>query len=568
MELRWYQNEAIGSLFKYFEQNTTGNPIVALPTGTGKSIIPAAFIKHVMHNWPNQRFMVLTHVKELIEQNSDKLKLIAPEISYGMHSAGLNRRDMVEPVIYGGVQSVAPTIKAIEKKAIEDYGVFDPFLRQHFGHINIVWIDECQLLSNKDESLYQYILRQLMLINPKIRVIGLSATPYRMKSGMLTDGGVFTDICFDMTSRENFNRLIKEGFLANLFPRPTTSKLDLSTVRIVGGDFVGSSIDDNLNENDLFKAVKEVVHFGENRQCWMQFCQGVNMTEKISEMFRYLGIETDSVHSKKSAKENDKVIKAFRTGKLRNVANANKLTVGFDHPPVDLIGCFRATLSPGLWVQLLGRGTRVWGGGEIMVNDQGYHFRAKQDCLVLDYARNTERLGPINDPVIPKTPSGKKQGGEAPVKICQNCGMYAHTSVRICDFCGHEFPRFEKLRSEASTDQLIAGAIPDTVIEDFDVHMVTYSRYVKKNKSGDHISPPMVRVNYFVGLDRPISEYVMFEHTGFPLRKAQQWWAQRHSEPCPPTTDQALKMISQLRKPKSIGAITNQKYPEIVSLEW
>ena len=108
---RWYQEEAEYSIFDYFAKGNTGNPVVAMPTGTGKSVVIGNFVRRAFELWPTQRFMMLTHVKELISQNAEKLQAIWPTAPLGMYSAGLNRRDMGMPIVFGGVQSVAPAIK-------------------------------------------------------------------------------------------------------------------------------------------------------------------------------------------------------------------------------------------------------------------------------------------------------------------------------------------------------------------------------------------------------------------------------------------------------------------------
>jgi len=204
---RWYQDEAEYSIFDYFQRGNKGNPVVAMPTGTGKSIVIANFIRRIFSNWPNQRIMMLTHVKELIEQNAEKLMSIWPTAPLGIYSAGLNSREMIMPIVFGGVQSVAPAIR----RTLEENDGRPSHLR-HFGWRDLLLIDECHLLSDKESSQYQYIISELRAINPNLKVIGFTATPYRMKMGLITDNGIFTDICYDVTGVESFNRLIAEGF--------------------------------------------------------------------------------------------------------------------------------------------------------------------------------------------------------------------------------------------------------------------------------------------------------------------------------------------------------------------
>ena len=523
--LRYYQRQAVNAIFEYFTAHE-GNPVLALPTGTGKSILIAQFIKEVMGLFPRQRFLMLTHVKELIEQNAKVLQKVWPTAPLGIYSAGLKGRDIIQPIIFGGRDSVVNNISA-------------------FGHRDLLLIDECHLLSPKDDTSYQKIINELKRINPKLKVIGFSATPYRLGQGMITDGGLFTDICYDITGYEAFNRLIMEGFIAPLVPKRTAIELDISNVGISNGDYSKGELQRAVNKEEITRAaLTEMIEQGCNRKSWLIFASGVEHSESISDMLNLMGVSCAAIHSKITAEEREERLKAFKSGELRAVSNNNVLTTGFDHPPIDLIGMLRPTCSPGLWVQMLGRGTRPCEG--------------KENCLVLDYAGNTKRLGPINDPIKPR-----KKGqavGEPPIKICENCGMYNHASVRFCDNCGAEFKFKVKIVQRASTEQLLKSDAP--VIERFNVHKVIYSRH---NKA---FTLPSIRVDYYCeGLAR-FREWVGIGRTGPFGNKAKHWWKQRSAVPVPETVDEALVLSSYLREPKTITVHVNKSLPEILSYEF
>ena len=526
MQLRQYQQEAVDSIFNYFANGGTGNPLVAMPTGTGKSLIIGGFIKRVMTYWPRQRFLVLTHVKELIEQNALKLQEMWPDAPIGINSAGLRQRDTLMPILFGGIGSVKGDVASL-------------------GWRDLLFIDEAHLLSPNSNTMYQQVITLLRAINPHLKIIGLTATPWRTGQGMLTNDGLFTDICFDITGVEAFNRLIAEGYLAPLIPKRTHTALDTSDVSVSNGEFVQSSLQKAVDKEAVtFEGLRELVHYGEQRQSWLVFASGVEHADHIAEMLRLrFGVAAAAVHSKST--DRDAILADFKTGRLRCVVNNNVLTTGFDYPPIDLIGMFRPTMSTGLWVQMLGRGTRP---------SRETH---KQNCLVLDFARNTERLGPINDPVIPKQKKGEP--GEAPVKICEACGAYNHASARICCDCGTEFVFKNKLVQTASTEELLRGVLP--VVEYFDVDRVIYNRHEKPG------SPPSIRASYYSGM-RMFNDWVCLEHTGYARAKARDWWRMAHWGEPPETTDDALRLISQLRSPRRIRVHVNKKYPEILGYEY
>ena len=226
--LRWYQREAVTALYEYFHNGGKGNPLVCIPTGGGKSLIVAEFCRIFAENWPGKKIVVLTHTKKLVEQNAACLNNHAPHIPYGINSAELKQRDFHSPIIFGTIQSV--------------YKDWDKF-----GFVAIVFVDEAHLVSYKENSMYRSFFNGLMKTNPNLRVVGDTATPYRLGTGRIIDEyrdaqgktqkPIFTDICYDITTADNFNRLIAEGYLSPLTTRATEFAYDLEGVRVRGGDY-------------------------------------------------------------------------------------------------------------------------------------------------------------------------------------------------------------------------------------------------------------------------------------------------------------------------------------------
>ena len=178
------------------------------------------------------------------------------------------------------------------------------------------------------------------------------------------------------------------------------------------------------------------------------------------------------------------------------------------------------------------------------------------NCLVLDFAGNTRRLGPINDPVLPTRKGEGGGGGLAPVRVCEACNSYNHAAARLCAVCGAEFPRDHKLSGTAYNEEVMATSEPQ--IETFKVDSVNYQIHEKPGK------PPSLRVSYFCGLRR-FQEWVCFEHFGYAKTKAQDWWRERSDEKFPETTQQAAALADKLPVPVSINVWLNTKYPEIMS---
>jgi DNA repair protein RadD len=544
MRPRDYQQEAVDSVYRFFaaHPDPSRNPVIAMPTGTGKAVVIAWFCYGVLSQWPSQRVMMLTHVKELIEQNADKMLAVWPQAPIGIFSAGLGEKSAHRPITFAGIQSAAKA----------------PHL---FGHQDIILVDECHLVSPSETASYKKFIAELRKVNPWLRVIGLSATAYRLGLGMITDGGVFTDICYDITGLRAFNRLLDEGYLAPLIPMTTKVELDVSGVHKHGGEFIAKELQAAVGREGITReALAETIEAARDRRHWLIFAAGIEHVELIARLLDQMGVSSTYVHSKLSSRDRDDNLARFKAGQVRALVNADILTTGFDFPGLDCIVLLRPTSSPGLHVQILGRGTRPFyaPGFDLSTTDGRLAAIAnsiKQNCLVLDFAGNTRRLGPINDPRIP----GKKGegNGQIPVKVCDECGCMAHISARECPNCGTEFTFQEKIAPKASTLALIVRDEPQ--VELFTVDRIVYAPHVKPG------FPPSLKVSYYCGVRR-FTEWVCLQHHGNPIQhKAHAWWRARIDLEPPLTVDAALPLVDKLKVPKSIRVWVNRKYPEILS---
>ncbi len=179
----------------------------------------------------------------------------------------------------------------------------------------------------------------------------------------------------------------------------------------------------------------------------------------------------------------------------------------------------------------------------------------KQNCLVLDFAGNTLRLGPINDPRIPKKKGESK--GDIPIKLCPECSCMNHISARWCVNCGAEFVFQEKITPKASTLALIVRDEP--LVAMFPVDRVTYAQHVAKSSG-----IPSLKVSYYCGIRR-FTEYVCLQHGGSIRYKAAQWWSQRHDSDPPETINEALPFVEELRTPNELRIWVNRKDPIILA---
>lgn len=529
MQLRDYQRSAIDSLYLWF-QGQKGNPLLVLPTGSGKSVIIGAFVQEVVERWPDQRVLMLTHVKELIEQNAGKLAALWPEAPMGIYSASLKRRDTWDSIIFAGIQSV-------HKKAMR------------LGHFDLILIDECHLVNVQGNGMYRNFLADALRINPNVKIIGLTATPFRTGSGDITAGN---DPIFHGTAYEiSILDLLARGHLAPLISKRMATEIDTSQLHIRQGEFVQREVEALVDRDEVTQgALGEIQAYGGDRNAWLIFCTGVEHAEHVRQALQARGISAACVTGKTPTAERDQIIRDYKAGVLRAVTNCDVLTTGFDAPATDLLAFLRPTHSPGLYVQMMGRGMRT--------------APDKKNCLVLDFAGNVMRHGPV-DQVRAWVPK-KREKGEAPVKTCDGCQTIVPAQTRVCPECGYEFPWEEAPPHEttASDASILSTDIDST--EHWQSYPVTGVSYYRHEKAGKQAS---VRVEYWSGLSVVAKEWVCPEHGGIARAKAVSWFSRRlPGFACPRTVEDFLGFEPDLPVPSSIVVDERGKYPEIVSYDF
>lgn len=516
LELRPYQQDAIRAIYGYFEREA-GNALAVLPTGTGKSVVIAEFVRGAFDAWPDTRILILTHVKELLSQNFSELVSLWPLAPAGLYSAGLGQRDLHSPILFAGIQS-------IHRRAYE------------VQRCDLVLIDEAHLIPRSANTMYGRFLADLKRINPHLKVVGFTATPYRLDSGLLHEGGdaLFNAIAYDYPIAE----AIAQGYLCGVIPKQTATTLDTAGVHTRGGEFIAGELERAVDTDRITQAaVAEVVALGRDRRSWLLFCAGVDHAEHVATAIRNHGISCEAVTGETPAAQRDRAIANFKAGRLRALTNVNVLSVGFNHPGVDLIALLRPTKSAGLYIQQVGRGTRL--------------AHDKANCLVLDFAGNVRRHGPI-DRINAKRPGDGE--GDAPVKLCPDCDTICFAGLRHCPACGFEFPPPElKIEATASTDAVLSSQVKS---EWLTVDDVSYDRHTKPGK------PPSLKVEYRCGYVGHC-EWICFEHSGYARQKAVLWWQRRSKAPVPDTVAQALALAGTLPRPTQIAVQPDGKYTTI-----
>ena len=494
MELRPYQQEAVNAVYEHL-RSRDDNPCIVIPTAGGKTPIMSTICRDAVTQW-NGRVLILAHVKELLEQAVEKLNIMAPDLwnRIGVYSAGLKCCDTDHSIIVAGIQSV-------HKRACE------------LGPFDLILIDESHMLPPDGEGRYRKFLADAKVVNPNVRLIGLTATPYRMSTGMICEpGNLLNHVCYDVGVRE----LIVQGYLCPLKSKAGRRKVDTSGLHLRGGEFIAGEVEALMDDDALVSsACREIAELTADRNSVLIFAAGVDHALHVQRVLSELGHECGFVCGDTLPFERAETLQRFKNGDLKYLVNVNVLTTGFDAPNIDCVILLRPTNSPGLYYQMVGRGFRL--------------HPSKENCLVLDYGGNILRHGPVDAMEIKDRSSGQ---GEAPAKECPKCRAVVHAAYGVCPECGYEFPppEREKHDQQATTAGVLTGEVTEN---DYDVMDVRYSVHTKRG--ADESAPKTMRVEYQVGWNQWVSEWVCPEHDGWARQKFEQWWRDRSI--CPPPTD-------------------------------
>ncbi|WP_299005839.1 DEAD/DEAH box helicase [uncultured Shewanella sp.] len=405
MKLRDYQQDSVDAAISHFKK-TTDSAVLVLPTGAGKSIVIAQLAKIA-----KGRVLVLTHVKELVAQNAEKVGLLTTAAS--IYSAGLKQKSTTGKTVVASIQS------AVKKP-------------QQFNEaFSIVIIDECHRVSNEKTSQYQQLLTHLFKQNPKLKLLGLTATPYRLGIGWIyrhhyhgkvgnPENAIFEKCIFELPIRP----LIKSGFLTQpIMLDGLSAQYDFSQLTpSKTGEYSESEIDSLLNHSGRATTaiIKQLIELAKTRQGIIIFAATIRHAQEI---MTQLACETAVlITGNTSSQERDDYIAAFKAKKIKFLVNVSVLTTGFDAPHVDLIAIMRPTASVSLFQQMIGRGLRI--------------CENKHDCLVIDYAANGYDL------YFPEVGQIKPNSKSKPVQVlCPIC-QFANIFWGIIDEDGDIIEHF------------------------------------------------------------------------------------------------------------------------------
>jgi len=555
--LRTYQDSALRSLWNYLLTEGTGHPLVVAPVGAGKSLMIAEFIRQCHEHYPRTRIIMLTHVKELLEQNAEELRGQYPTCDFGFYCAGLGQKRLHNDVTFASIQSIHNKIEHINRSP------------------EIIIVDECHLIPEKGQTQYRRFFDAVLQVNPNVKIIGFTGSPFRADSGRLDEGenALFSGVCYEI----GMDYMIEQGFWKKPVCPDIATKMDVSGVGVRGGDYILSQLEGRINTKELREdCVAELVKVGAGRRKWLVFTATVQHCEDVLQDLLDVGITARMVTGETPKDERKQTIEAFRRGEFQALVNVAVLTTGFNVPDIDLICFMRPTRSPVLYIQCTGRGVRpVYADGYDLSTQQGRLAAIAAshcpDCMVVDFGGVVDELGPI-DQVSIKSKKQREKGEsddevKAAVKICPACAEGCSTAQRYCYGCGYKF--FE-LDTSPSNKHLLSS---DEEPEWLEVLGWDFKKHIKKDAKPDDPATMMVVYSTMRNIFR---DFVCFEHHRFVCSKryaydrAQKWYLKHTPEIyhgiIPQSVDAALEV--RYNMPSHILIRRNGKYWNVIDTKF
>lgn len=547
LELRPYQKTALNVLWSALQVES--NVLLEAACSAGKTLLFSKIAQRLLEENPSFRILILMDREVLVTQTRDAIIEIVPELQMdiGIVCASVSNHKITHKRI---------TI-ASRQSLINQLNEFEA--------VQLIIIDEAHLMAvpkqGKDEvDQYGQIIKTLQEYNPKVRMLAVTATPYRLSDGYIygnknVQGArpYFPEVHHRITVGE----LEKEGYLAPLKGKTIcTEALEgrLSNVALVAGEYNIGTISDIMSEGIHVKsAVEAWKEHASDRKKTIAFCVTIVHAEKMAEAFNNAGISAVAIHSGLDDLTNYARMESLKNGGHKVFCSVAKLTTGMDVPDIDTIIMARPTKSAALYKQILGRGQRIAEG--------------KTDCLVLDMVGNNGEFGTDLDNLKIRYRQGVDGEGKAVNKECPGCEADLHPAVRICPECDYEFPRTDDF--EADNPEMTDATYGSQPPEWMDVEHMFVNIHKSKGSGKELLR---IRLEGSSLMKQPPNLWLCFPedgYTGFAVEKGKSQWYTLTDDRIPPkSASDALERLSEIRQPDSILVDDSSKFPEIKEIKY
>jgi DNA repair protein RadD len=534
--LRSYQIKALDAIDH--DLRNEKEVLLSAIMGAGKTVMTARLINKYWKT-TERRFLVLAHKKELVEQFENTFQRFTdiPSFGIGVICAGLNRKELNGRLTIGTVQTFAN-------------------LANEYQGADLLVVDECHNVDINNGSQYAEVIRILRSKVPSMRILGITATPFRLGHGF-----IFGDKCRPksknlfprLNHRITYEELKTAGHLVPLKGKVAHADSlteDLKEVQ-VNGDYVLNQLGDVMTREIHMETAREAIL--EHCQSFKRvcvFCVTIDHAEKLRDLLNQ-DEPCTTVHSQLSSIERYGNLEGWKSGRYRICTSINILAEGFDFPPLDCLVFVRPTVSARLYLQAVGRVLRTAPG--------------KEFGFLMDLTDNTARFGTDLDSVrvdIPKAAIKEFEEKNKLWKLCPMCSKECHKAVRICPECGHEFYVPEVLEAESVPEMHdIEFAKKPPVIVDV-VDMETAVHHSKNDKFLGRV------MLYYDDYGLFVSVWFCFEdfYSGYAVQKGRERWEEFTDAPYPIDIEDFQELRHELRRPARMELDMSGKYPEILRL--
>ncbi|MGA8165151.1 MAG: DEAD/DEAH box helicase [Waddliaceae bacterium] len=389
---REYQIEALEAIISR-QKSGVLRQLVSLPTGTGKTILFGLLAKEL-----NTQTLIIAHREQLIHQAVEKIGLVWPEVSIGVCMA--ERDELNHQVVVASIQSAS---KFKRLKRLKECG------------FNLCVVDEAH---HSGADSYKTLLQELGFLdgnNDKL-LIGVTATPMRKGGGL---GDIFQEVAFE----RSISTMIRARYLSDIRGKRILTSTNLDSVSINNGDFIEYQLAEvcNTPERNALIADSFLEHCPDRKG--IAFTCDVKHAVDLAATFREKGIKASAIYGAMQDEEKATILNKFACGKIQVLANCALLTEGYDQTDISTVLMCRPTRSRGLYIQCIGRGTRLHPG--------------KTDCLVLDFCdsfHDIQSIANLSKAVVSDDEERAKVGKDGAIQIEKDPRKIYLDEEIICDF--------------------------------------------------------------------------------------------------------------------------------------
>lgn len=522
MELRDYQKQALEALWlEMFKSNAA---LCCMPTGSGKTEVMMALIRRAMETTKRLRVVVLVNKVNLLEQTYRRFGKVFGYVDTGMYCGSTGKHQVHQKITIASIQSIHSV---------------------DLEHVHLVVLDEVHNV-NEESGRYIRFIERNRAVNPNMKILAFTATPYRSTGYIYGKGKLFERIAY----KRGLQETIADGFLVRPVLKRVDEQFDTSGLHIRMGEYRKEEVEAlTSDEAKVIRQVRDALPRMAGRSKVVWACSSIKHCELVAKILNAEGEHALTLHSKMEDADSRASQNNFEKGECRHLVFVSIVSEGYDYPPIDCVVLMRPIRSPVLYVQTVGRGLRPSPG--------------KADLLVLDYGGVVESVGPLDDPMVVTARGSGEDRNQVKVdmKFCPQCLSYVTKKAKECPDCHYVYPMhssIEKLEDRAYSGGGLLKEPPKP--QRIPVSGASMSSFMSKN-GNECLKISYRPLNMF---SPPINEYYVFDNQWAQTRMRKR--LEQLGVDLAATLDEQVKMLIT-RKPTAL-VVLEEKYVKVVSVEF